>query len=260
VPVPATDSPLLAAEAVSYQVGERWLVDEVSCSVAPGELVAVAGPNGAGKSTLLKLLSGDLPPAAGVVRLDGRALSAWSARDLARRRAVFPQQTLLQFAFTARDVVAMGRHAHHGQCSPADDAAIVDAALEQADAAHLSRRVYPTLSGGEQARVTLARVLAQQAAVLLLDEPTAALDIRHQQLVMRHARALAASGAAVLAILHDLNLAVAFADRLLLMAHARLVFDGPPASLSGAVLSAAFETDLDIHPHPVTGRPLILPV
>ena len=160
------------------------------------------------------MLAGDLMPTSGAIILDGRALASFRARDLALRRAVLPQQTLMQFAFVARDVVAMGRHPHltrHGETD--HDEAIVRASMTRTETLPLAERAYPSLSGGEQGRVSLARVLAQEAPILLLDEPTAALDLRHQQAVLAIARGLAAEGATVLAVLHDLNLAAAYADR-----------------------------------------------
>ena len=252
----------LVARGVGVRVGERALLDGVSLAIAPGEVVALAGPNGAGKSTLLRVLAGDLVPSSGEVLLDGRALSRFRARDLALRRAVLPQQTIMQFAFAAREVVAMGRHPHTGRRGELDhDEAIIAAAMLRTETADLADRAYPSLSGGEQSRVSLARVLAQEAPILLLDEPTAALDLRHQQTVLATARELASGGAAVLVVLHDLNLAAAYADRVALLSTSRLAAIGRPWEvLTAETLSAIFEHPIITVPHPARDCPLVIPL
>ncbi len=252
----------LEAQGVGYQIDGRALLAGVSLTLAPGEVLALAGPNGAGKSTLLRILAGDLAPTSGAVTLDGRPLAAFRARDLALRRAVLPQQTLMQFAFTARAVVAMGRHPHLTRYGETDhDEAVVRAAMGRTETMPLAERAYPSLSGGEQGRVSLARVLAQEAPILLLDEPTAALDLRHQQAVLAIARALAAEGAAVLAVLHDLNLAAAYADRVALLAAGKVVTVGTPwDTLTAEILTAVFEHPIAVVPHPARDCPLIIPV
>jgi len=225
-------------------------------------VLALVGPNGAGKSTLLSVLAGDLTPAAGAVLLDGRPLSAFRPRALALRRAVMPQQTLLQFAFSAFEVALMGRGPHLGARRGESDAdlAIVREALARVDALELAGRAYPSLSTGEQQRVTLARVLAQQAPILLLDEPTAALDIRHQELVMQIAREQAAAGGAVLIVVHDLNLAAACAGRVAVLQRGRLVACGAPWEvLTAELLATVFEHPITVLSHPLHDRPLILP-
>jgi iron complex transport system ATP-binding protein len=168
-------SAILQADRIGVQAGGRWLVRDVSFELHRGEVLAILGPNGAGKSTLMAALAGDTMPAEGTVYLDDRPLRAFKPRELARRRAVLPQQTVVQFAFTAREIVEMGRAAID---SDAVDRAAVDRALQETDAYDLQHRVFPTLSVGEQTRVSLSRVLAQETPVLLLDEPTAALDPR----------------------------------------------------------------------------------
>lgn len=252
---------MLRAHRVGVRVGDRALLDGVSLSIAPGEVVALAGPNGAGKSTLLRVLAGDLTPSSGDVTLDGRPLASFRARELALRRAVLPQQTLMQFAFAAREVVAMGRHPHAARRDAPDDEPIIAAAMLRTETAPLAARAYPSLSGGEQGRVSLARVLAQEAPILLLDEPTAALDLRHQQATLAIARELASDGAAVLAVLHDLNLAAAYADRVALLAGGRLAAIGRPWEvLTAETLSALFEHPIAIVPHPARDCPLVIPL
>jgi len=247
----------LVAEGVRYSAGASRLLDDVSVAVIPGEVLAVVGPNGAGKSTLLRVLAGDLAPQAGRVLLDGRAIGELRAGELARLRAVLPQQSLLQFAFTVREVVQFGRYPRDD--GPERDALVVGQALRAAEVEALSERIYPTLSGGEQARVQYARVLAQEARYLLLDEPTAALDIRHQELVLRVARRQTAAGIGVLAILHDLNLAAAHADRIVLLSRGRVAAAGTPWEVfTSERLSAAFEHPIMVTPHPARPCPLIV--
>lgn len=251
-------SGMLRAEGVGIQASGRWLVRDVSFTVERGEVLAVLGPNGAGKSTLLAALAGDSIPAEGSVYLDDRPITAFKPIELARLRAVLPQQTVVQFAFTAREIVEMGRSAIDPDVI---DRAAVDRALQATDAYELQHRVFPTLSVGEQSRVSLSRVLAQETPVLLLDEPTAALDLRHQQLVMELARELASRGAALVVILHDLNLASAYADRILMLQNGRMAALGSPRdTLTESVLSDIFSCRVSVIPHPETGLPLVLPM
>ncbi len=253
---------MLEARGVSFRAGAALLLDEVSVELRPGEVLALVGPNGAGKSTLLRLLAGDLAPATGQVLLDGAPLASYGPRALALRRAVMPQQTLLQFNFTAFEVALMGRSPHLGASRGESEAdlAIVREALARVDALALAGRAYPSLSAGEQQRVTLARVLAQQAPLLLLDEPTSALDIRHQELVMQIAREQAAAGGAVLIVVHDLNLAAACAGRVAVLQRGWLVACGTPWEvLTADLLARVFEHPLTVIPHPLGDRPLILP-
>lgn len=251
----------LRAAGVTVARGTRTVLEEVDFEVAAGEVVALVGPNGAGKSTLLAALAGELAPTAGAVELDGRPVGAWSALDMARRRAVLPQSHTVGFPFTAREVVAMGRAPWSGTGRDRDDDTAVEAALAAADVAHLAGRAFPTLSGGERARVALARVLAQDTATLLLDEPTAALDLGHQEAVLRLARARAEAGAAVVIVVHDLGIAAAYAGRVAVLDAGRVAADGPPrAVLTTALLSAVYRHPVEVIDHPVTGAQLVLPV
>jgi iron complex transport system ATP-binding protein len=207
----------LAAAGLIYTANGRRLIDEVSLELRPGEVHALLGRNGAGKSTLLRVLAGELAPQAGTVRLEGRPLADYPPRELARRRAVLPQQETLRFGFTAEQVVALGLYAHAG--GPQRQRRIAREALAALDLLALAERKYPSLSAGERQRVQLARVLAQvwedtdHPRYLLLDEPTAALDLAHQHGCLLEARRFAASGAGVLVALHDPNLALRYADR-----------------------------------------------
>jgi len=171
---------------VSYSIGGAILLQGVSLAVQPGEVLVLVGPNGAGKSTLMNVISGDLAPTSGEVMLDGRAIGSYRPNELALRRAVLPQQSLLQFAFTVREVVEMGRTPHDDTADELREH--VQRALERTEMIPFADRIYPSLSGGEKARAQLGRVLAQETPLLLLDEPTASLDIRHQQHVMHLAQ------------------------------------------------------------------------
>jgi iron complex transport system ATP-binding protein len=257
---PDAPDPLIEARNVTFAAGSRRLVDDVSMAAHPGDVIAIVGPNGAGKSTLLRLLSGELAPMTGEVLLGGRPLTRLSGMAQARERAVLPQQTTITFPFTARDVVLLGRHPRRSSSrgEHATDQAVVDRALDQVEAAVLGPRLFPTLSGGEQARVSLARVLAQECTVLLLDEPTAALDIRHQHLAMRLALRVAQEGGAVVAVLHDLNLA-AVATRAVLLSEGRVAAAGPPGIvLTPPTLEAVFGHPVHVLQGP-DGLPVVVP-
>lgn len=250
-------TPVLEARGLTVRAGRATLLDGVSLALAPGELLVVAGPNGAGKSTLLRVLEGDLMPARGEVLLYGRPLTAHRSGELARLRAVLPQETALAFPFSVGEVVRMGRWPWLGD--PARDEALVAAALDACDVGALVARSVPTLSGGERTRVALARVLAQDTPILLLDEPTAALDLRHREAVLRVARARADDGRAVLAVLHDLNLAAAWADRIVLLDRGTVRADGPPGDvLTADLLSRLYGAPVLVTRHPTRDHPLVV--
>jgi iron complex transport system ATP-binding protein len=258
---------MLTGTGLTYRAGGRALVSDVDIDVPAGQLLALVGPNGAGKSTLLGLLAGDLTPAAGRIAIDDRCVHSMRPRELAQLRAVMPQQSLLQFAFTAAEVVALGAQSRgysrgaSGSASRGGGLSVeVAEALRRVDCTDLADRSYPSLSGGEQARVTLARVLAQRTPVVLLDEPTAHLDLRHQNLVLRLARELADDGRAVVVVLHDINLAARWADRLMILSAGRVAACGPPAdTVTAGTLSDVYRHPVDVVPHPVHGGPLALP-
>jgi len=221
---------LLQADALLLSLGGRRVVDQVTLALAPGQWTALVGPNGAGKSSLLALLAGLRRPDAGQVLLDGRPLADWPARQRAQRLAWLSQQGEAEGDIASADVVALGRLPHHGLfgAPSADDAAAVQASMAETASTPFAARRLSALSGGERQRVLLARALAVQSAVLLLDEPTTHLDAPHQRALLRSLVQRARAGAAVLAVMHDLNLALA-ADRLLVLQQGRLVADGPPA-------------------------------
>ena len=220
----------LQAEGLVLQLGGRRVVDGVTLALAASQWAALVGPNGAGKSSLLSLLAGLRPADAGSVRLQGRRLADWPARERAQRLAWLSQQGEAEGEIAVVDVVRLGRLPRQGLFgapTKADEAA-VQAAMAETECTALAGRRLSALSGGERQRVLLARALAVGAAVLLLDEPTTHLDAPHQRALVRSLRQRARAGAAVAAVLHDLNLALA-ADRLLVMDAGRLVADGPPA-------------------------------
>lgn len=249
----------LRATDVTIRIGEATLLDGVSLDVAAGELVALVGPNGAGKSTLLQALAGDSTPSAGSVTVDGVAVSGIKPKLLARQRAVMLQQQALAFGFQVHEYVAMGRAPWHGTDGEERDREVIAEAMRRTDISHLASRTFQTLSGGEQARASFSRVLAQETAVLLLDEPTAALDIRHQEQLLMLARAAADAGAAVVVVLHDLSLAAAWSDRICVLAQGRLRAQGAPREVLRAdLLGEVYEHPVDVIEH--NGRLLVVPV
>lgn len=246
-------SALLEATDLAYHSGGRALVDGIDLTFASGSFTIIVGPNGAGKSTLLRLLCGELAPARGAVRWNGEGLHAIPAWRLAHRRAVMPQASDLNFPFTVFEVASLGTEGIGRGLSRSDRQRLALNALEQADVAHLSPRNYQTLSGGERQRVHFARVLAQLAAgrtlemqqALFLDEPIASLDLKHQLALLETARDLARQGLAVVAVLHDLQLAAGLADELVLLHKGRLVTRGTPdAVLTPTTLSTVFGVTL----------------
>lgn len=258
---------MIRADSLAFRIGRTQLLDGVDLTVVPGRFTAVIGPNGAGKSTLLRCLCGEIAPASGRVTLDGTPISAWDLVALARRRAVLPQQVTLDFPLTVREVVTLGRGPHRGVADAGTDRRAVDAAMDAADVTVLAERSYPTLSGGEQQRVQFARALAQihgtaaAPTYLLLDEPTASLDLAHQSAVLRVARGLADAGTGVLAILHDLNQAARFADEVVLLRRGRVFAAGPPAEvLTAATVEAVFGCPVEVIPHPQSDRPFLVPL
>lgn len=220
---------MLRAQDLCVVRGERRVVDGVSLQLAAGEWLALVGPNGAGKSSLLAALAGLLPVERGQVLLQGQDLAGWPPRERAQRLAWLAQVAEAEGDIPVREVVRLGRLPRHGLLGAPDaaDEAAVQAALQATDTQALADRRLSALSGGERQRVLLARALAVQAAVLLLDEPTTHLDLPHQALLLRHLRAAADAGTAVAAVLHDLNLALQ-ADRVLVMERGRLLAEGRP--------------------------------
>ncbi|WP_436844255.1 heme ABC transporter ATP-binding protein [Streptomyces subrutilus] len=258
---PAPGSDLAVITGLHVRLGRREVLAGIDLTARAGEVLALVGPNGAGKSTLLAALAADLPAAAGEIRIDGRPVHGWSPADLALRRSVLPQSAALSFPFPVADVVRMGRAPWAGTPSADADEEAVAAAMAATEVTDFAARPFSALSGGERARVALARVLAQRAPLLLLDEPTAALDLRHQELVLRICRERAAAGDAVVVVLHDLGLAAAYAHRAAVLHDGRIAAVGPPAEVfEDALLSRVYRQPVEVLPHPRTGAPLVLPV
>jgi iron complex transport system ATP-binding protein len=257
-------SATLAVEHVSAGYGTRDIVADVSLAVVPGALLGVIGPNGCGKTTLVRLLSGALAPRRGTIQLDGRPLGGQPRREVARRVAVVAQDAPLILPFTVIETVLMGRAPHLPPLAfpRAHDLAVARAALARLDLSDVEARPLGALSGGERQRVLLARALAQEPEVLLLDEPTTHLDLRHQVGILDVVQDLCRrQGVAALAVLHDLNLAALYCDRIVLLVDGRVAHAGPPAEvLTEARLGAAFHAVVHVARHAVTGGPVVLPL
>jgi iron complex transport system ATP-binding protein len=255
--------PILAARSVVAGYRGREVLHDLSLEVAPGELLAVVGPNGAGKSTLLKVLSGVLEPWSGTVELEGRALGDVDRRAIARRLASLGQESNCAFAFTVMEMVLMGRAPHLGalRLESERDVGIAREALEHFDLLPLAARAINEISGGERRRVLLARVLAQEPQVALLDEPTAFLDLKHvAEIFSRLAHLRAERAMAVVATLHDLNAAALYADRVLLLKDGKAVGCGRAEEvLTRDNLGLVYETEVYVGRNPGTGAIAILP-
>lgn len=257
-PVPLGDV-VVEATDVSVTLGGTEIVRGVSCSVRAGEVLAIIGPNGAGKSTLLGALAGDLGYR-GSIRLGAREISEYPTRELALRRAVLRQTSTIAFPFDVVDVVKMGRAPWRAISSVEEDDRIIAQELLRSDTFRFADRNFTSLSGGERARVSLARALAQRTTLLLLDEPTAALDINYQEQVLAVARQSARRGNAVVVVLHDLSAAAAYADTVLLIADGEMQAAGTPREVMTAErLSAVYRHPVRVLPE-ADGSLLIVPV
>ena len=271
---PATVPPATAPAAwvtrgltLQYPGASRPALDDVTLEFPAGRCTAILGPNGAGKSTLLRLLLGTLPPTAGEALFEGREASRWPRREFAQAVGVVPQLEEAAFPLTVRELVAMGRYPHLGPWrreGPADRRAI-ERALDSCDVTSLADRPLGTLSGGERQRARVARALAQEPRALVLDEPTASLDIRHEMAIFELLPALCARGATVLVITHHLNLAARYAQRLVLLHHGRVAADGTPGRvLTRALVESVYGWPVAIAGHPGpgpdTGVPQVIPL
>ena len=254
---------ILEAQSISMTIGGATLVDAIDLRINAGEMVAIVGPNGAGKSTLLRMLSGDLSPKRGQIRLKQRDIHLYPPRQLAYHRTMLSQHVNVTFPFTVEEIVHMGA----GDAGRATAQRLVDAALDEVGLARFSHRQLPTLSGGEQQRAHFARVLVQLACgeqqhgpgLLLLDEPTSSLDMRHQIDLVETARRRAQNGTAVIAVLHDLNLAMRFADRIVLLHRGKLAVDGDRTdAITTETIRRIFEVDVRID-YTDQGVPFLLP-
>ena len=255
---------VIEARSLSIRAGRAILVDNVTLRVGPGETIALVGPNGAGKSSLLRALSGEVAPAAGQVLLKNKPLASYGPRELALERAVLAQSIEVAFPFTVTEVVRMGAGDRRGLF--VEDA--VETALRQVDIANLRGRIITTLSGGEQQRAHFARILVQLACgeaergpgLLLLDEPTSSLDLRHQLDLLAIVKQCAARKVAVIAVLHDLNLASMFATRIVMLQRGRVAADGPVAqTITDDMLQQVFGVAGAVSRTPPAGIPFVLP-
>ncbi|ETN91944.1 Hemin import ATP-binding protein HmuV [Gammaproteobacteria bacterium MOLA455] len=254
----------LRAENISLHLSGFDLLRNVTVQVEAGKVTAIVGPNGAGKSSLLRVLTGELAPTKGSISFNQRDLNDWPVQQRAQMLAVLPQHSLLNFPFTANEVVALGRIPH--QTGTLKDAEIIDQALKLVDAEYLQKRFYTQMSGGEKQRVQLARVLAQVwlpcaagEQILVLDEPTAAFDLAHQQLTLEIVRQLAEKGVGVVMVLHDLNLAARCADKLVVFDGGLVAAQGTPEEvLSEQLIDQVFGVKAMIARHPVTNKPLVI--
>ena len=242
---------LLQAQNIGVRVGAKALIEGISLALAPGEFLAVLGPNGAGKSTLLGAIAGDRAVASGAVLLDDKPIGQWNKLALARRRAVLPQHSAVAFDFTGMQIAALGLLAHRDRLSERQMRALAERALDETEALAFADRPYTVLSGGERQRVQLARVLAQCDAdpsvqpFLLLDEPITGLDLAHQHAALASARRRADRGTGVLAVLHDINMAARYAERVAILENGRLSALGASgAMLTPERLSAVFATPI----------------
>lgn len=255
---------MIAVKKLTYQIGKKSLLKELSFDAKAGELLAILGANGAGKSTLMKLLCREITPTDGQILFRGKDLQLYKLPELAKQRAVLSQQNTISISFFVNELVMMGRYPHFDHHPKAEDIEIVRLVMEETGISHLSGRDYNTLSGGEQQRVQLARVLAQvydcPDACLLLDEPTNGLDLLYQQQIMELARKLADRGYCVICILHDINFASRFADRIMMLKSGRQVAVGTPLEvISCENIHETFNVNVKLMPCEGYDCPLVIP-
>lgn len=258
---------MIEAQDVSVSIGGKRIVANIDFAMRPGELAAIVGPNGSGKTTFLKALSGELGYG-GRIAINGRDLAAMKPAEAASARAVLPQATSLSFPFTVHEIVRLGLVGGRSGVLPGEDARLPERALARVDLEGFAGRFYQELSGGEQQRAQLARVLCQVWAPVLdgrprylfLDEPVSSLDIKHQLIIMNIARDFAARGGGVIAILHDLNLAAMYADRIFVMHRGRLAATGSPREvLEDGLIEKVFGCRLRVGVLPSGDMPFVLP-
>jgi len=255
---------MLRCEHVSVDLGGQPILRDVSLTIPSNGLVGVLGPNGSGKTTLFRAISGALKPKSGRITLGDADVRTLSSTEMARRLAVVPQETHPASDYTAREMVLMGRHPHLGtfQLEGPDDLAIADEALKATGTAHLAERSYMTLSGGEKQRVVIAGALAQSAEVLLLDEPTASLDLGYQMEIASLLGSLSRDrGVTMMLATHDLNLAASLCDHLILMRGGRVLAYGAPSDvLTEAAVQQIYDVDADVRFHEGAGHLTVTPM
>lgn len=259
-----TRSPALEARGLTLAYEKNVIFEGLDLAIEHGQITTLIGANGSGKSTLLKAFGRLLPASAGTVEMDGRSIRSRSTRDVARRLAILPQKPLTPSATTVRDLVSRGRHPHQSLLRPwtPDDTRFIDDALAATGLDDLADRDAGSLSGGQLQRAWIALVLAQQAPIILLDEPTTFLDLAHQLDVLRLVRRINTDrGATVVMVLHDLSLAGRYSDRLVVVGGGRVIADGTPWEvLTPGILREAFDLDAMVITDPSSGTPLVVPV
>lgn len=255
---------MLRVENITYEINKRTLVRNLSFSMHCGEVVAVLGANGAGKSTLIKMLSREKKVSSGDIVLNGKPIEAYGSAELALKRAVMSQHNVVNIDFQVREIVMMGRYPHYQHNPSENDKHIVRQTMEICGVSEMEERSILTLSGGEQQRVQLARVLAQvwdcPGALLLMDEPVSGMDLQYQQQTLAIVTALARRGFMVITVLHDINLAAQYADRILLLKNGRKWNDGTPAEvLNTKNVYNIFSIEAEVNSHSQTLKPFVLP-
>ena len=255
---------MMKVENIQFAVKNKSLLENISFEAKPGEFWAIVGANGAGKSTLMKLLAKELSPTTGKISLRGKDLKRYNLRELAQKRAVLAQQNVITLSFTVHEIVLMGRYPFYDSKPSQRDLSIVDHCLRKVGIIHLKDRLYPTLSGGEQQRVQLARTLAQiwevKEGLILLDEPTSGMDLLHQYETFQLAREMTQKGYGVIAVVHDLNFALQYADRILMLKNGKMFAIGTPAEvLTGDHIRDAFGVSVRIIQPDDTPFPVIIP-
>ena len=255
-------APLLEASGIDVELGGQPILRDVEVTVRHGEVVGLVGPNGAGKSTLLRVVTGMLRPSAGTVAIGGDALDALARRELAMRVAVVQQLPEAPSTMRVRDLVVLGRHPHLGLLARESrhDFDVADEAMRRAGCDRFADRELGSLSGGERRRAFIARALAQEAPLLLLDEPTSNLDANAQVEILELVAELAATEAGVLLIVHDLTLAAAYCDRIVLLDRGEVVAEGPPSEVvTSEHVRRVYGGGVTVLPHPVSGAPVVIP-
>ncbi|MDE2521908.1 MAG: ABC transporter ATP-binding protein [Methanocorpusculum sp.] len=253
--------PVISAERLCVSYGDHKVLRDLSLAVEEGRFIGILGPNGCGKTTFLRALSRILEPVSGVVMIEGMDVAAYDTRALARILGCVRQETDVAFPFTVREIVLMGRHPHIGRLAPLGEAdlSIADEAMRRTNTLHLADKLITEVSGGERQRVLIARTLAQQPKILLLDEPTSHLDINHQLEILSLIQELTPK-ITVVGVFHDFNLASYFCDRLILMSAGQIVAAGTPAEvLTAERIQMSFSVRMLVHTHPLTGKPYLVP-
>ena len=251
---------MIELEQVGYQINGKWLVRDIDLTIKNGVFWVFVGPNGAGKSTLLRLISGELTPTTGDIKLFGKPINNYDPKELARIRAYLQQQRDVNFPFTALEVVLFGRYPYLNGTKESDcDIEIANKALKHVEADMFADRFYNTLSGGEASRVDVARILAQAPGLFLLDEPTNHLDPRHQLQILNLCKTICDKGKTVITVIHDLNLASMYADQILMLKNGESVAYGSPNTvLTQNMLTKVYGVSFNILKHP-NGVPWVMP-